>query len=238
MAAGGAASQRRPGGIEALLDWLEDQEGSSWQRRWLASGADAAGAGWLRLPGQWLSQRAGYPRRRAGALAWALVAAACGDIVRPSLAWLVAAGCDAELARAMTAFRRPAGLRAARPCHEEGDWRSSGGGPRVGAARSGWVPWREACPLMPLMVWSASPRWCASGAGGGDGPAGGPGPGQYRGCGAPGWGGAERDQGDLPARHASGGDDPGGAGPPARCGRFRRTRPVAGPPGRRRPGWW
>ncbi len=110
MAAGGAASQRRPGGIEALLDWLEDQEGSSWQRRWLASGADAAGAGWLRLPGQWLSQRAGYPRRRAGALAWALVAAACGDIVRPSLAWLVAAGCDAELARAMTAFRDPQGF--------------------------------------------------------------------------------------------------------------------------------
>ena len=110
MAAGGAASQRHAGGIEALLDWLEDQEGSSWQRRWLASGADAAGAGWLRLPGQWLSQRAGYPRRRAGALAWALVAAACGDIVRPSLAWLVAAGCDAELARAMAAFRDPQGF--------------------------------------------------------------------------------------------------------------------------------
>ena len=58
-AAGDARSQRSPGGLEALLDWLEAQEGGSWQQRWLASGADAAGAGWLRLPGQWLSQ----PRR-------------------------------------------------------------------------------------------------------------------------------------------------------------------------------
>jgi hypothetical protein len=46
MTAGGTRSQRSPEGTEALLDWLEDQEGGSWQRRWLASGADAAGAGW------------------------------------------------------------------------------------------------------------------------------------------------------------------------------------------------
>ena len=49
-------------GLEGLLVWLQAQEGGSWQQRWLASGADAAGAGWLRLPGQWLSRRGGQAR--------------------------------------------------------------------------------------------------------------------------------------------------------------------------------
>jgi hypothetical protein len=104
--AGGTASGRSPDGIEALLDWLEAHEGASWQQRWLASGADRAGAGWLALPGQWLSQRGG----RARLLPWALMVAVCGDIVRPSLAWLVAGGCEADLARAMAAFRDPHGF--------------------------------------------------------------------------------------------------------------------------------
>ena len=56
---GVAAGQQRIAGIEALLDWLEDQEGGSWQERWLASGAEALGAAWLQLPAQWLHQRAG-----------------------------------------------------------------------------------------------------------------------------------------------------------------------------------
>jgi len=106
MTAGGTRSQRSPDGIEALLDWLEDQEGGSWQRRWLASGADAAGARWLALAGQWLSQRGG----RARLVPWALMAAVCGDIVRPSLAWLAGAGYDADLARVMAAFRDPQGF--------------------------------------------------------------------------------------------------------------------------------
>jgi integrase len=106
MTAGGTRSQRSPDGIEALLDWLEDQEGGSWQRRWLASGADGAGAGWLALAGQWLSQRGG----RARLVPWALMAAVCGDIVRPSLAWLAGAGYDADLARVMAAFRDPQGF--------------------------------------------------------------------------------------------------------------------------------
>jgi hypothetical protein len=34
----------------------------------------------------------------------------CGDIVRPSLAWLLTAGYDADLAKAMAAFRDPQGF--------------------------------------------------------------------------------------------------------------------------------
>ena len=37
-----ARASRR--GLGALLDWLQGQEGGSWQQRWLASGSDAAGA--------------------------------------------------------------------------------------------------------------------------------------------------------------------------------------------------
>ena len=33
-----------------LLDWLADQPGATWQDRWLASGADAAGADWRQVP--------------------------------------------------------------------------------------------------------------------------------------------------------------------------------------------
>ena len=42
--AGDAAGQQRIAGIEALLGWLEDQGGGTWQERWLASGAEVLGA--------------------------------------------------------------------------------------------------------------------------------------------------------------------------------------------------
>jgi hypothetical protein len=43
-------------GLTFLLDWLEDQPGRTWQERWLASGADAAGAGWRKIPARWLQE--------------------------------------------------------------------------------------------------------------------------------------------------------------------------------------
>jgi integrase len=99
------------GGLEALLGWLHDQEGGSWQQRWLASGCDAAGAAWRQLPAQWLSRRDARPAVKTAALVSALVTAVCADIMRPSLPWLVAGGCQhAELARAMAAFRDPEGF--------------------------------------------------------------------------------------------------------------------------------
>jgi integrase len=119
--AGGAAGQQRIAGIEALLNWLEDQEGGSWQERWLASGAESLGARWLQLPAQWLHQRAGHPDRQASMLPRALVTAICGDIVRPSLAWLVTARYDTGLAPVMAAYRDPAGFaRLAGLCDHAG----------------------------------------------------------------------------------------------------------------------
>jgi hypothetical protein len=40
---GRAAQQRRRLGLTRLMDWLADQSGHTWQQRWVASGADAAG---------------------------------------------------------------------------------------------------------------------------------------------------------------------------------------------------
>lgn len=37
---------KRVNGIKALINWLADQPGRTWQERWLSSGADAADAAW------------------------------------------------------------------------------------------------------------------------------------------------------------------------------------------------
>ena len=56
-------SNRR--GLQFLLDWLEDQPGHTWQGRWLASGADAAGRDWAAGPAEWL-ERHGLARPGPG----------------------------------------------------------------------------------------------------------------------------------------------------------------------------
>jgi hypothetical protein len=77
-------------GLTFLLDWLEDQPGRSWQERWLASGADAAGAGWRKIPARWLQEHGLVADWRLEALASALLVAISADLVRPALGWLVA----------------------------------------------------------------------------------------------------------------------------------------------------
>jgi integrase len=101
----------RAGALEAVLDWLAGQDGGSWQQRWLASGADTAGAAWWQLARDWLHQRSGHRVPAPAALVSVLVTAVCCDILRPSLVWLEASGRDhGELARAMAALRDPDGF--------------------------------------------------------------------------------------------------------------------------------
>lgn len=78
-------------GVALLLEWWADQPGMTWQDRWLASGADAAGATWRQLPARWCHERGHGPWRRE-ALVEALPVAISADLVRPSLAWLVGGG--------------------------------------------------------------------------------------------------------------------------------------------------
>jgi integrase len=118
---GSGGTGRHAAGLALLLDWLAGQDGGSWQERWLASGADGAGAAWTRLAGGWLKQARGPHARGLVMLAPALVTAVCADIMRPSPGWLAAGGCDhARLARAMAASRDPGGFARLRALCDSG----------------------------------------------------------------------------------------------------------------------
>jgi integrase-like protein len=85
-----ASSQStRARGLARLLDWLEEQPGATWQERWLASEAEAAGAGWTQVPIRWLHGRGQRSQWLRAELASALGVAICADLIRPSLSWLV-----------------------------------------------------------------------------------------------------------------------------------------------------
>ncbi len=107
------SQQRRVRGLALLLDWLAAQPGQTWQDRWLASGADRAGAGWRQLPAAWLRDRGLHGERRQAELSAALTVAICGDLVRPSLGWLVSADArgNGALVRGLARTRDGEGLR-------------------------------------------------------------------------------------------------------------------------------
>jgi hypothetical protein len=113
--------KRRRHGVAVLLDWLSDQPGQTWQDRWLASGADAAGAAWRDIPAQWLRASSRNPRGRSDPLCAAFTVAICADLVRPSTTWFVAAvPRGGALVRGMTAVRDPAGFaRLRRQCERD-----------------------------------------------------------------------------------------------------------------------
>ena len=88
-------------GVPLLLDWLADQLGETWQQRWLASGADAAGAQWARYPEQWLRSQGTYSPNRLELMTSSLLVVVGADVVRPSLAWLLSGGKKRKLVRNM-----------------------------------------------------------------------------------------------------------------------------------------
>ncbi len=107
-----AKQARRAQGVRLLLDWLGDQEGETWQERWMSSGADAEGAGWRQVPREWLRQRGDDSKTRHEAMVAGLSIAIAGDVVRPSLRWLVGGG-PAQgglLVRNLAASRDPDGF--------------------------------------------------------------------------------------------------------------------------------
>ena len=103
-------------GLTKLVHWLEEQPGRTWQDRWVASGADAAGnlawrglaASWLRGTG-WASTN---PRTDFIALGRGLLPLICGDVIRPSLPWLLTPAIPKNLAAEMTRSRDPGGFAA------------------------------------------------------------------------------------------------------------------------------
>lgn len=110
--AGGSAKaiKVRMVGVRRVLDWLEDVPGSSWQQRWCSSGGDAAGRAWVDLVPRGTGSHGGGTARtdtiRAGLFPLLL-----GQVVRPSMVWLLDQNFSQTLARAVAVID-PDGLAA------------------------------------------------------------------------------------------------------------------------------
>jgi integrase len=123
-ATAGLARQRleetRRWGLPRLLDWLSEQPGDTWQQRWLASGADAAGAEWAQHPRLWLERQGNYSTTRLCLMTSSLLVVVGADVVRPSLAWLLTGGKGRKLFRDIIFERDKAGFaRLRRLCERD-----------------------------------------------------------------------------------------------------------------------
>ncbi|MGV1010235.1 MAG: hypothetical protein ACOYBY_16785 [Dermatophilaceae bacterium] len=86
---------------ETLLGWLLKFPGESWQQRWHASGADAAGKNWTALADD--PDRHGYLVAAAGRLLLL-------DAIRPDYSWLYVTHAAPKLYERLRARRDPAGF--------------------------------------------------------------------------------------------------------------------------------
>ncbi|MEU0836392.1 site-specific integrase [Streptomyces sp. NPDC005969] len=111
-----ASQSRRRTGLTKTLAWLERFPGQTWQGRWNASGADAAGniawrhmaASWLRSTG-WSYQD---PKKDFDVLGSGILTLISGDVIRPSLSWLLTPGTVQILTAEMARSRDPEGFAA------------------------------------------------------------------------------------------------------------------------------
>jgi hypothetical protein len=130
---------QRAVGVKLLVAWLADQPGDTWQQRWIASGADAAGAAWRQVPAAWLAAHDQLSPWRRDALVAAVPVMIAADVVRPSMDWLVGGGPargGGLFVRTMRAVRDPEGFaRLAASCAAD---------PAVSAVVGGQVLFRAA----------------------------------------------------------------------------------------------
>ncbi len=107
---GGSARAARRRGTAKILDWLAWFPGDTWQQRWDVSGVEAGlGASWVELPLAWLREHGKKASCDAGDLSSGLLMLACGDVVRPGLAWMLT-HTNHHLAPVMAETRDPAGF--------------------------------------------------------------------------------------------------------------------------------
>jgi hypothetical protein len=86
---------------------LQAQPGQTWQQRWQASGAEAAGTAWRQIFLR-RDDAANVPEWRKSALSSALAAMISADYLRPSLPWLTARTTgQGTLARELARSRDP-----------------------------------------------------------------------------------------------------------------------------------
>jgi integrase len=79
----------RERGLIKLLDWLESQPGTTWQERWLASGAEAAGRSWTQIPLEWLTLEGRARKYDRVDLCGGMIPLLAGQVVRPTYPWLL-----------------------------------------------------------------------------------------------------------------------------------------------------
>ena len=113
-----AAEQNRRRGIGVVLDWLQDQPGSSWQERWLATGAGQDGrADWRAFPVRWRLAAAAQPGAwDAKVVTTGLLSLICADVIRPGISWLLTTATPKRLATEMARTRDPAGFTGLAAC--------------------------------------------------------------------------------------------------------------------------
>ena len=99
--AGLTRDKTRRRGLAKLLDWLQRQLGDTWQERWLASGADAAGSGWSELP---LKGHVPIRPHQRDELFAGLVLLVAGQVIRPGYRWLLSQRMTVMLAEARAAL--------------------------------------------------------------------------------------------------------------------------------------
>jgi hypothetical protein len=118
FAGGGSAHLQwdRGRGLGHVLDWLEQQPGATWQDRWIASRADEHGnSAWRQLPATWLAAAGrglSDPANTSLMLGRAMLALVCGDVVRPSPAWLLTPITARNLVAELARTRDPVGFTA------------------------------------------------------------------------------------------------------------------------------
>ena len=101
-------------GLIATLNWLEAQPGRTWQDRWIASGAQSHADWRLLVPRSGVgSKHDGNPERRVAHLVSGLLPLICGDVIRPSVGWLLTCPpAPRNLAAEMARARDTAGFAA------------------------------------------------------------------------------------------------------------------------------
>jgi integrase len=109
--------QRRFGLIR-LLEWLQAQPGQTWQDRWMSSGVDTGGRAdphWRQVPVAWLKNTGRITSDNTTAhmtLGAGLLQLICGDVIRPSIGWLLTTTSPQNIAAEMARVRDRDGFTA------------------------------------------------------------------------------------------------------------------------------
>ncbi len=93
--------------VVAAVSWLQAQDGATWQQRWLASGAEQDPRGWLLLASRWRNAVSGRANQDTliHSLGTGLGFLIVGDVIRPSIDWLLRTPAPRRLAEEMARIR-------------------------------------------------------------------------------------------------------------------------------------